>query len=307
MANGYNFTERVRKVLRMAREEALRLSHPYVGTEHILLGIIAEGEGVASTILQNLDVDPDDLRARIEAVVKRGTAQTREDVPYTSPAKKVLELSMAEARQLAHSYVGTEHLLLGLLREEKGIAAQALVAVGVTLELARVETLRILGAEMPIDSRTAARREAPRSVAPAVSDRVDLVSSDAESVAGELGATDVTPLHVAIALLRHREGIANAALRLLSVDRHAVLRELEALANSVAPATTREVPLRRSDGFQNVLAAARTATDNGPGKTFDTGDLLVALLDNAPDVAAVFAAHSLTAARLRDELPHMRG
>src|SRR6476619_3355234 len=149
--NGYNFTERVRKVLAMAREEAARLHHEYVGTEHILLGLIREGEGVAAKVLQNLNVELDDIQQKIEETVKKGKAgqTTGPDLPYTSRAKKVLELAMSEARELNHSYVGTEHLLLGLLREEKGIAAQVLTDAGVNLDAARAETLRILGTEMP--------------------------------------------------------------------------------------------------------------------------------------------------------------
>jgi ATP-dependent Clp protease ATP-binding subunit ClpC len=158
MMHGYNFTERVRKVLVMAREESARFDHEYVGTEHILLGLIREGEGVAATVLQNLNVDVDGLRDRIEAIVKRGrpTSRSGPDLPYTSRAKKVLELSMTEARDLSHSYVGTEHLLLGLLAEEKGIAAQVLDFAGVELDPARAEILRILGAEMPRPTPTLA-------------------------------------------------------------------------------------------------------------------------------------------------------
>ncbi|HEY4953297.1 MAG TPA: ATP-dependent Clp protease ATP-binding subunit [Gemmatimonadaceae bacterium] len=149
--NGYNFTERVRKVLAMAREEAERLRHEYVGTEHILLGLIREGEGVAAAVLQSLNVDLDEIQQKIEDTVKKGkaAAATGPDLPYTSRAKKVLELAMAEARDLTHNYVGTEHLLLGLLREEKGIAAQVLTDAGINLDAARAETLRLLGTDMP--------------------------------------------------------------------------------------------------------------------------------------------------------------
>jgi len=149
--NGYNFTDRVRKVLQMAREEAARLHHEYVGTEHILLGLIREGEGVAAAVLQNLNVDLEEIQQKIEETVKKGkaAAATGPDLPYTSRAKKVLELAMTEARELNHSYVGTEHLLLGLLREEKGIAAQVLTDAGVNLEQSRAETLRLLGSDMP--------------------------------------------------------------------------------------------------------------------------------------------------------------
>src|SRR6266511_4422016 len=111
--NGYNFTDRVRKVLQMAREEAARLHHEYVGTEHILLGLIREGEGVAAAVLTNLNVDLEEIQQKIEETVKKGKAAAAAgpDLPYTSRAKKVLELAMTEARELNHSYVGTEHLL----------------------------------------------------------------------------------------------------------------------------------------------------------------------------------------------------
>ena len=166
--NGYNFTERVRKVLAMAREEAARLHHEYVGTEHILLGLIREGEGVAATVLQNLSVELDEIQQKIEETVKKGKAAqtTGPDLPYTSRAKKVLELAMSEARELSHSYVGTEHLLLGLLREEKGIAAQVLTDAGVNLEAARAETLRILGTEMPQQQGGAPTAAQPQPAAP---------------------------------------------------------------------------------------------------------------------------------------------
>src|SRR5687767_13588733 len=145
----YNFTDRVRKVLAMAREEAIRLQHDYVGTEHILLGLIREGEGVAAAVLMNLNVDLEQIHERIEESVRKGKATIAlGELPYTSRAKKVLEYAMAEARELNHSYVGTEHLLLGLLREEKGIAAQVLNALGVTLEDARAETLKLLGSDV---------------------------------------------------------------------------------------------------------------------------------------------------------------
>lgn len=148
--NGYNFTERVRKVLALAREEAACLYHEYVGPEHILLGLLREGGGVASAVLQNLGADPDEIEQLIEQDVKKGRPATIvRDLPYTSRAKKVLELSMAEARELNHSYVGTEHLLLGLLREERGIAAQVLNHLGVTLPAAREETVRLLGLAAP--------------------------------------------------------------------------------------------------------------------------------------------------------------
>ncbi len=133
----------------MAREEAIRLQHDYVGTEHILLGLIREEEAVAAQVLINLSVDLEQIHDRVEESVRKGKATIAlGELPYTSRAKKVLEFAMAEARDFNHSYVGTEHLLLGLLREEKGIAAQVLNSLGVTLDEAREDTLKILGSEV---------------------------------------------------------------------------------------------------------------------------------------------------------------
>ncbi len=194
--NGYNFTDRVRKVLQMAREEAARLHHEYVGTEHILLGLIREGEGVAAAVLTNLNVDLEEIQQKIEETVKKGKAAAAAgpDLPYTSRAKKVLELAMSEARELNHSYVGTEHLLLGLLREEKGIAAQVLTDAGVNLEQARAETLRLLGSEMPSTAGgggAAAQPAAPKSEKKSKTPALDHFCRDLTQLAAE-GQLDPT-------------------------------------------------------------------------------------------------------------------
>jgi hypothetical protein len=140
--NGYNFTENVRKALARAREEATRLHHEYVGTEHILLALTAEKDTVAAAVLRSLSVDLSQIRQKLEKTVKLGRGATGPELPYTSRAKKVLELAMSEARDSKYNFVGTEHLLLGLLREQKGIAAQVLTDVGITLDRARAEILR---------------------------------------------------------------------------------------------------------------------------------------------------------------------
>jgi ATP-dependent Clp protease ATP-binding subunit ClpC len=149
--NGYNFTERVRRILAMAREEAARLHHEYVGTEHILLGLVRDGEGVAAEVLRGLGVDREAIRQHVLEGVHPGRPGSvpGPDLPYTSRAKKVLELSMTEASMLNHSYVGSEHLLLGLLAEEKGIAAQVLSQAGVRLDAARARVVQVLGGTEP--------------------------------------------------------------------------------------------------------------------------------------------------------------
>ena len=167
MNYNFNFTERVRKVLSMARQEAIRLQHDYVGTEHILLGLIREGEGVAAHVLGNLSVDLDQVHERVTESVRQGKATIAlGELPYTSPAKKVLEFAMSEARELNHSYVGTEHLLLGLLRESKGIAAQVLNSLGVTIDEARAETLKVLGSDVASSSPAATGGGAPPAPGP---------------------------------------------------------------------------------------------------------------------------------------------
>jgi len=143
---GYNFTLHVRAALAKSREEAVRLRHEYVGTEHLLLGLLNSEAGVAMRVIESFKVDPKRIEARIEEVVTRGQVphEPRPDLPYTSRAKTVLELAMDEARVAEHSYVGTEHLLLGLIRERKGIAAQLLADSGITLEPARERVHEIL-------------------------------------------------------------------------------------------------------------------------------------------------------------------
>jgi ATP-dependent Clp protease ATP-binding subunit ClpC len=150
--NGYNFTDRVRKVLQLAREHASKHGHDWVTPEHILLGVLIEADGVAGALLANLEVDSDSLRFALESSMKDGKpSNTGPDLPYTGKAKKVLELAMSEARQLEHSYVGTEHLVLGVLCAKSSPAAKALYDVGVTLERAREEAVRLLGAEQPYE------------------------------------------------------------------------------------------------------------------------------------------------------------
>jgi len=140
------FTDRVRRVMFLAREEAARLHHDYIGTEHLLLGIIREGEGLAATILSNLGLDLDVVRRTIENMVPASSgAVTIGEIPFTPRAKHVLELSVDEAKLLGHNYVGTEHLLLGLIREGEGIAARVLVEFGADKRRVREETLRLLG------------------------------------------------------------------------------------------------------------------------------------------------------------------
>ncbi len=138
------FTERARKVLTLAQEEATRFNHNYIGTEHLLLGLVREGEGVAAKVLGNLGVELDRVRGAVEFIIGRGDRMIVGEIGLTPRAKKVIELAVDEARRLGHHYIGTEHLLLGLVREGEGIAAGVLESLGVNLEKVRSQTIQVL-------------------------------------------------------------------------------------------------------------------------------------------------------------------
>jgi ATP-dependent Clp protease ATP-binding subunit ClpC len=144
------FTERARKVIILAKEEARRFNHDYIGTEHILLGLIREGEGVAAAVLQKMGASLENIRIEVEKLVQPGPAtQIIGDIPFTPRAKKALELAAEEARSLGHNYIGTEHLLLGLIREGEGIASQVLLNLGFDLNTVRNEVMELLGSALP--------------------------------------------------------------------------------------------------------------------------------------------------------------
>ncbi|MDO8671318.1 MAG: ATP-dependent Clp protease ATP-binding subunit [Dehalococcoidia bacterium] len=143
------FTDRARKVLTLAQEEAQRFNHNYIGTEHLLLGLVREGDGVAAKVLANLGVELNKVRSAVEFIIGRGERVVLGEIGLTPRAKRVIELAIDEARRLNHHYIGTEHLLLGLVREGEGIAAGVLESLGVNLERVRSETIRVLSQTMP--------------------------------------------------------------------------------------------------------------------------------------------------------------
>lgn len=156
------FSERARRVLTIAQEEARQMNHSYIGTEHVLLGLAREEEGVAAKVLTNLGVSLNKVRSAVEFISSRGERPGTGETGLTPRAKRVIELAIDEARQLGHNYIGTEHLLLGLLREGEGVAAGVLDSLGVTLERARAATAQVLSQGVP---RSRAGRGASRTPA----------------------------------------------------------------------------------------------------------------------------------------------
>jgi ATP-dependent Clp protease ATP-binding subunit ClpC len=157
------FTERARRVLTLAQEEAQRFNHNYIGTEHLLLGLVREGDGVAAKVLNNLGVELSKVRSAVEFIIGRGEKSISGDIGLTPRAKKVIELAVEEARRLNHSYIGTEHLLLGLVREGEGIAFGVLESLGVSLERVRTETARILSQSTPQSAAGTGGRSSTRT------------------------------------------------------------------------------------------------------------------------------------------------
>jgi ATP-dependent Clp protease ATP-binding subunit ClpC len=157
------FTDRARRAVVQAQQEASRLNHNYIGTEHLLLGLIREGDGVAAKALESLGISLDAVRQQVEEIIGRGQQALSGHIPFTPRAKRVLELSLREALQLGHSYIGTEHILLGLIREGDGVAAQVLVRLGCDLNRVRQQVIRLLTGYQGKDAKVAGSRLGERA------------------------------------------------------------------------------------------------------------------------------------------------
>src|SRR5262245_61856056 len=161
------FNDRAKRVLALAQDEAIRFNHNYIGTEHLLLGLVREGEGVAARVLDSLGVELSKVRTAVEFIIGRGDSTTApSDITLSPRTKKVIELAIDEARKLGHSHVGTEHLLLGLVREGEGIASGVLESLGVSLEKVRHQVIATLGQQHPATAETAAAGKASGSKTP---------------------------------------------------------------------------------------------------------------------------------------------
>ena len=181
------FTDRARRVIVLAQEEARMLNHNYIGTEHILLGLIHEGEGVAAKALESLGISLDAVRQQVEEIIGQGHQAPSGHIPFTPRVKKVLELSRREAEQLGHTYIGTEHILLGLVREGDGVAAQVLVMLGADLNRVRQQVIQLLHgrqAREPVSARSAAQN---LRVSPAVQTRLEAVEQRLVAIEQRIG------------------------------------------------------------------------------------------------------------------------
>jgi ATP-dependent Clp protease ATP-binding subunit ClpC len=203
------FSDRARRVVVLSQEEARLLNHNYIGTEHILLGLVHEDEGVAARALKSLNIRLDAVRGEVEETIGQGGSPPFDHIPFTPRAKKVLELSLREAIQLGHNYIGTEHILLGLVREGEGVACQVLVKLGAELPKVRARVLQLVAESS--GPGTGGWIFRPSSELTAVLD-------EAHRVAEARGEAEVMPIHLFLAAVQHPDGAAGRMLQTVGVD-----------------------------------------------------------------------------------------
>jgi Clp amino terminal domain, pathogenicity island component len=182
------FTDRARRVVVLAQDEARRLNHNYIGTEHILLGLIHEGQGVAAKALESMGISLQAVRAQVEEIIGQGQQAPSGHIPFTPRAKKIMELSLRESLQLGHNYIGTEHILLGLIREGDGVAAQVLVKLGADLNRVRQQVIQLLHGHQVKEPLTAGTAAGGHTLPPGVQTRLDAVEGRLADVEQRVGA-----------------------------------------------------------------------------------------------------------------------
>jgi ATP-dependent Clp protease ATP-binding subunit ClpA len=286
------FTDRSLKVMALARKEAQRFNRDAIGTEHILLGLLAEGAGVAANVLKNRGASISGIRAALEKGVELGPhVVTTGLMPFTPRARQALELSMEEANELGHNYIGTEHLLLGVLRESGGRAAKVLSELGISAEEVRKETIALLGGE--ISTATNARKGPMRvpSRRPSGSRSSSLLAqclralAIARAEAARLGQVAVGPEHLLLGLLLEPEGLAGAVLRGLGLIPHGLSAVVEGMgARGSAGMPPEGLPL--GPAAARALEGALEEAAKLDHAWLSTEHLLVALLRDGEGAAA---------------------
>ena len=268
------FTDQARRVVVVAQEESRKLGHDYIGTEHILLGILGAGESVAVQALASLGVSLEAARQQVEEIVGRGSHQASGHIPFTPRAKKVLELSLREAIQLGHNYIGTEHILLGLIREGEGVAAQVLTRLGADLNRTRQQVIQLLhgpqAAEAVAEYNRPFGRPGPGGL-DAIRDRLDTIAGQLGAIVSKLGIGGEARPGPAL-----RPGPRPAALRQLDERIDRIGREKQAAidAQDFERAVTlrdeeRELLRQRDDENSRWMAAAGERPSEADGAELD--------------------------------------
>ena len=332
------FTERARKVLSLAQEEAQRFQHNYIGTEHILLGLIREGEGVGAKVLRNLGVDLQRAHDSVEFIIGRGDRIVLGEIGLTPRAKKVIEYAVDEARRLNHHYIGTEHLLLGLLREGEGIAAGVLQSLGVNLEQARRQTLAVLddggqggvqdprqeeveGSEIPDQDKGRAINldllqdgdDRPLEATPGQTGRFDKFSvrarrvmESAQQEAQRFQHSYIGTEHILLGLVRENKGIATHVLLNLGVERDKVRSTVEFIIGSGDRIVVGEIGL--TPGAKKVIELAVDEARRMNHSYIGTEHLLLGLVHEGKGIAAgVLESLGVTLEKARKQTVRLLG
>src|SRR6267378_4203604 len=314
------FNDRAKRVLALAQDEAIRFNHNYIGTEHLLLGLVREGEGVAGRVLDSLGVELSKARASVEFIIGRGDATTPPSEITLSPrTKKVIELAIDEARKLGHSHVGTEHLLLGIVREGEGIASGVLESLGVGLEKVRHQIIATLGQQHPnIDMAAAASagvstppgaRYIASSHSTPSADRLDgggqLALARAYWEAGRANEVEVAAHHLLLGLIANEELWVQKILSDLDVSAESLVARIEA----AAPQRDGPRPghLLESPSLAEVLARAASIAAERNRALIRPEHLLLAIANSSGVGAAALEAAGATKERIRESLERMNG
>jgi len=307
------FNDRAKRVLALAQDEAIRFNHNYIGVEHLLLGLVREGEGVAAKVLNSLGVELSKARTSVEFIIGRGDATTAPSEITLSPrTKRVIELAIDEARKLGHSHVGTEHLLLGIVREGQGIASGVLESLGVGLEKVRHQVIATLGQQHPDTATATPAKSADFIMATESSmplDRLDAISrrslARATWEAGRANEVEVMPHHLLLALVASDEVWIHRVLAEIGVDLADVVARIDLAAPprpGPRPPTTAE-----SRALIAVIARAASLAAEQNRSLIRNEHLLLAIAADDGVGATVLASVGATPQRIREILDRMNG
>jgi ATP-dependent Clp protease ATP-binding subunit ClpA len=309
------FNDRAKRVLALAQDEAIRFNHNYIGVEHLLLGLIREGEGVAARVLDSLGVDLSKTRTNVEFIIGRGDTTTAPSEITLSPrTKKVIELAIDEARKLGHSHVGTEHLLLAIVREGGSIGAGVLESLGVSLDKVREQVIATLGQQHPGAATAPGRATVAESMdwggSPASPlDRLDAASRRALAraywEAGRANEEQIMPHHLLLALVASEEVWIRRVLAELGIDP----AELAARIDAAAPArpSPRLRSITESPALLDVVTRAASLAAERNRASIRGGHLLLAIAAGDGIGATVLTAVGATPQRIREILDRMSG
>jgi ATP-dependent Clp protease ATP-binding subunit ClpA len=312
------FNDRAKRTLALAQDEAIRFNHNYIGVEHLLLGLIREGEGVAARALNSLGVELSKARTNVEFIIGRGDSTTAPSEITLSPrTKKVIELAIDEARKLGHSHVGTEHLLLGIVREGEGIASGVLESLGVSLEKVRHQVIAVLGQQGTEPARPWGTGVVTTSGGALISthhptalvDRLDGGSRQAFAraywEAGRANEEEVMPHHLLLALVANEEVWIRRVLAQVGVD----LQDLVARIDAASPPRTGPRPLGISESRALTATIARAASLAAERNSalIRNEQLLLAIAADDGVMATVLTAVGATPQRIREVIDRMKG